>query len=519
VNFGKNKGRLCVPVCVRRAEELRRAIVRAAEAGDFVEIRFDCLEAGEAAAALAVLGQLNDAARPPLIYTFRPAAEGGRSEATVPERIEFWRSLARRLAGRGGAPVFADVELSLFESESGAALADALEGWDVICSHHDFRGVPADLDGLYERMKQTPARVCKIAVAVADAADCVPLLRLLRRARGEGRDLIAVAMGAAGVWTRIVGPALGSFLTYGALDEESATAPGQLNARELRELYRLNGLDAGAAVVGLVGRPVGHSLSPRMHNAALAACGLHAVYLPFEVEDIGGFVRRLVRPGTREVPLRLRGLSVTAPHKSAVVEWLDWVEPRAREIGAVNTIVIEGEELRGYNTDAAAALVPLEEVAELKGARVAVLGAGGAARAVLWALRERGARAVVFARDAGQRRALAAEFAARSSALAGALFGEFAVVINTTPLGTSGAAVGETPATAGQLRGARFAYDLVYNPTETRFLREARESGCATIGGLPMLVAQAAEQFKLWTGEEAPVAVMRAAAESALGSE
>jgi 3-dehydroquinate dehydratase / shikimate dehydrogenase len=402
VSIEQNKGRLCVPVCVRRTEHLRSAIERAAEVADLVEVRYDCLEAGETAEALNALKQLEGAAPCPLIYTYRPAAEGGRREPAISERIEFWRAAAHRLRGRPGRRVFADVELSLFESEHGAALVAALEGLDVICSYHDFRGVPADLPVLYERMKRTPARIFKLAVAAADAADCLPLLKLLERARGEGRELIAVAMGAAGVWTRIVGPALGSYLTYGALDEESATAPGQLTARELRGLYRLSQLDESTTVTGLIGCPVGHSLSPRMHNAAFAARGLNAVYLPFQVADIAGFMRGLVRPRTREVALRLRGLSVTAPHKAAVIAWLDWIEPRAREVGAVNTIVVEGEELRGYNTDAAAALVPLEEMIALRGARVAVLGAGGAARAVLWGLRERGARAVVFARHTGR---------------------------------------------------------------------------------------------------------------------
>jgi len=506
-----------VPVCVRRAGELPGAVAAAAAgAADFVEVRFDCLAAGETVEALDRLERLAADGSVPFVYTFRPAAEGGRSAPGLAERVEFWREVARRRAGGARAPAFADVELSLFESGHGAELTGAPGGPDVICSHHDFGGVPEGLDSLYERMRRTPARVFKIAVAVEDAAECVPLLRLLGRARGDGRELIAVAMGAAGVWTRVVGPALGSFLTYGALDEGSATAPGQLTARELRGLYRLHEVDEGTAVLGLVGRPVGHSLSPRMHNAALGALGLGAVYLPFEVADLEGFVRRLVRPRTRGLGWPLRGFSVTAPHKSAVIPLLDWVEPRALEVGAVNTVVVEGEELRGHNTDAAAALAPLEGALALGGARVAVLGAGGAARAVLWALRERGARAVVFARDEARGRALASEFGAEAAALGGASFGGFEAVVNTTPLGTAGPAADETPAAAAQLRGVGVAYDLVYNPAETRFLREAREAGCATAGGLSMLVAQAAGQFKLWTGLDAPAGVMRAAAEAAL---
>src|SRR5205085_12294796 len=141
-----------------------------------------------------------------------------------------------------------------------------------------------------------------------------------------------------------------------------------------------------------------HSLSPRIHNAAFAALGLDAVYIPFETADAADFVRRMARPRTRELSWNLRGLSITAPHKTIITTHLDWVEPKAAEIGAVNTVVIEGDELRGHNTDAEAAAKPLNGLIDLSGARVAVIGAGGAARALLWSLRERGARATVFAR-------------------------------------------------------------------------------------------------------------------------
>jgi shikimate 5-dehydrogenase len=150
----------------------------------------------------------------------------------------------------------------------------------------------------------------------------------------------------------------------------------------------------------------------------------------------------------------------------------------------------------------------------LRGSRVAVSGAGGAARALLWSLREQSARTTVFARDVERARATARDFNAETASIEGACFDGFDVVVNATPLGTRGERENETPATSTQLRGARIAYDLVYNPRETRFLREAQAAGCATVGGIAMLVAQAADQFKLWTGTDAPLEVMRAAAEN-----
>jgi shikimate dehydrogenase len=225
----------------------------------------------------------------------------------------------------------------------------------------------------------------------------------------------------------------------------------------------------------------------------------------------------MVHPRTRELNWKLRGLSVTAPHKASVMDQLDWIEPAAREIGAVNTIVVKGDELAGYNTDASGFIKPLAaRLSDLAQARVAILGAGGAARAALWSLKQVGARSTIFARDTAKARVLAEKFGADWESPADASFGDFDVVVNATPLGTARLFADQTPALAAQLQGARLAYDLVYNPTDTKFLREARAAGCETLGGLEMLVTQAADQFKLWTGETAPEGVMHDAARKAL---
>ena len=515
---------VCVPVCVRSARELPEAVGRAAAVGDLIELRLDCLAAEEFEAARPLVAALLAARTRPFIITVRPVEQGGRRALTLEERAVL---RANEVAGAHDGELFRadfeDLELDLVEhlraNEIGGE-ASARDWSRVICSQHDFAGVPADLEHLYERMAATPARVLKIAVHAQHVADCIPVFRLLARARREGRACVAVAMGGAGLLTRVLGPARGAFLTYGALDDARRTAEGQLGAADLKHLYRVDDLDSETQVTGLVGSPVAHSLSPHMHNAAFRALGVNAVYVPLEVRDLGDFMRRLAHPRTSELDLRWRGLSVTAPHKGAVTDYLDLVDAPSREIGAVNTVVAsdEGRSLSGYNTDAAAFLAPLDGSLNLRGARVAVLGAGGAARAVLWSLRERGAEAFVFARDAAARRAVetARHFGAGLRPLAGASFDSFDLVVNATPLGTRGAHEQKTPATAAQLRGARVVYDLVYNPAETLLLREARAAGCATLGGLAMLVAQAAAQFKLWTGLEAPSGVMRAAAEEAL---
>ncbi|MGB7924515.1 MAG: shikimate dehydrogenase [Pyrinomonadaceae bacterium] len=502
--------RICVPVCVQRARELEHAVERAAAAGNMIEIRLDCLVGAELDEALRHLPSLTSAHSCPFIITLRPVEQGGHREMNTLNRLSFWLDHLGDDDNFGAA--FADIELELALLFTDGARLD----WSrVICSRHDFaRSVPPDLDGIYERMAATPARVLKIAVLASEITDCLPIFRLLDRARHEGRELIALAMGEAGIMTRILGPSRGAFLTYGSLDAATATAPGQPSAVDLRDLYRVPKLNRQTEIMGLIGSPVAHSVSPHMHNAAFAALDLNAVYIPLETGDAGAFLRRMAHPRAREMDWNLRGLSVTAPHKRAVLEHLDWIEPSALEIGAVNTIVVSNDELHGYNTDAAAFISPLKDkTGSLRDKRCAIIGAGGAARSALWAMRREGAHATLFARNLETARPLAEEFDASCEPLAGASFDGFDVVVNATPLGTRGQKEDDTPALAPQLGGARLAYDLVYNPLETRFLREARRAGCDTIGGLSMLVAQAVEQFKLWTGHAAaPVDVMREAA-------
>jgi shikimate dehydrogenase len=219
-------------------------------------------------------------------------------------------------------------------------------------------------------------------------------------------------------------------------------------------------------------------------------------------------MKRMVHPRTRELDWNLRGLSVTAPHKSDVIEFLDEVDPVAREIGAVNTVVVEGHRLCGYNTDVDGLIEPLRErLGSLKDLRVAVIGAGGAARAAVWALGRDGARVTLFARNTIKAKSMSEDFGVLCEPLAAASFAGYDVVVNATP---------QSPAVAEQLSGAGLVYDLIYNPIETQLMKEAKQAGCQTLRGLPMLVAQARRQFQLWTGKEASSNLMHDAAAAAL---
>ncbi len=483
--------RICVSICEENLDSLARACERAGEWADVIELRLDCLE------TLADLQPVLDRVSRPVILTLRPAEQGGHRELDLSTRESFWKT----------APQTAwwDLETDLTPETD----------WSrIIISHHDFTRVPPDLTQIYERLAVMPAGVIKIAVQANDIVDCIPVFQLLDRARSEGREMIAIAMGTAGLATRILGPSRGAFLTYAALGDNNATAPGQITAQKLRSLYHVDKIDRETMICGLVGLPVMHSVSPHMHNAAFESAGVNGVYLPLEVGDVKSFITRMVHPSTRELDWNLRGLSVTAPHKSTVVECLDWIDPLAKEIGAVNTIVIEDGKLNGFNTDAAGFLEPLSKLT-LKDSRVALIGTGGAARAAVWALRRQDANVTLFARDIAKARALGEVFGVSYTSLNDASFADYDLVVNATPLG-SGALIDRTAATAEQLAGARYVYDLVYNPIETRLLQEAGKAGCQTVRGLEMLVAQAKIQFELWTGQTPVSSIMYEAASAAL---
>ncbi|HEY7785138.1 MAG TPA: shikimate dehydrogenase [Pyrinomonadaceae bacterium] len=499
---------ICVPVCVQTARELETVLPAVVAAGDLIELRLDCLRQNEFEDVLPRLTRLIAQIDRPTIITLRSAEQGGERQVDENARRSFWKAAASLGAD------YLDVESDLLAD---ANLFDQSDWSHVIASHHDFKRVPHDLDQIYETIGRSQAHIIKIAVTANDVTDCLPVFRLLDRARKDGRGIIAIAMGESGSLTRILGPSRGAFLTYGAVEEGAGSAPGQIPARELRDVYRIDKITTNTQIVGLIGSPTGHSISPNVHNAAFEEKNLDAVYVRFEVHDLSGFMRRMVDVRSRELDWNLRGLSVTAPHKSNVIEHLDWIEPAAREIGAVNTIVIEQNKLRGYNTDAEGFLQPLlKRFNSLAGLRCAVIGGGGAARMAAWVLKREAAEVMIFARQASRAEALAEEFSLKSNSLDEASLGEFDLIVNATPVGTKGALESATVVTREQLRGAGFFYDLVYNPKETLLMRQAQAAGCQTLGGAEMLVTQAAAQFRLWTGGEAPIEVMSQAAEKAL---
>ena len=267
-------------------------------------------------------------------------------------------------------------------------------------------------------------------------------------------------------------------------------------------------INGKTVLYGIIGNPVTHSLSPAMHNAALAASGINGVYLPFSAPDIAAAVT-----GIRG--LGVQGVSVTIPHKEKVMALLDEIDPVAQKIGAVNTVMNTDGTLKGLNTDWLGATRALEEKIDLNGVEAVILGAGGSARAIGFGLLERRAKFVLCSRTESRGKALADELGCLWVSLdeADNLSGD--ILINATSVGMQ-PHIENSPVPERILSRFQVVMDIVYAPLKTRFLQEAEVRGCVTINGLEMLLYQGVAQFELWTGKVAPVELMRKALAEAL---
>jgi 3-dehydroquinate dehydratase / shikimate dehydrogenase len=474
-----SKPLVCVTVTGATTAELRQKRDAVADA-DLVELRLDSVADPDVGGAL-------EGRRLPVIVTCRPTWEGGGFTGSEERRR---RILSDAL----------ELGADYVDIEWRARFDDLIErsgGRRIVLSSHDYHGVPADLLARVGAMRATGAQIVKIAVTLNSLRDALTLHDLGAQS-GTPSAMILIGMGEYGLATRILAGRFGSIWTYAG----GIGAVGQLTPQTLLQDYHFRSITAATQIYGIVGGTVGHSVSPAMHNAAFRAARLDAVYVPFpavSAADFAAFGRAI----------GINGASITIPLKVSMFDQVDEVDAVARRIGAINTVSVNNDRWVGANTDASGFLRPLQERMSLHGMRVSVLGAGGAARAVLVALASSGCSVRVHARDRFQ----AEDIALRTPVTVGPWppdRGSWDLLINCTPIGMY-PHVDATPMPREQLTG-KYVYDLVYNPPVTRLLREAQEMGCQTIGGLEMLVAQAHEQFQWWTGTKPPIGVMRNAA-------
>ena len=478
------QSQVCVTVTATTTDQLRRRRDAAVEA-DLIELRLDGIE------DLDVLGALQGRLKP-VIVTCRSVQDGGSFDGGEEARR---RIIAEAL--ECGAE-FVDIEWNGSPDSRIAAHKSR-----TVLSSHEFSKLPKDLGCRYAAMRATGAAVVKIAVQTKSLMDLMPLAILGQRAMQDGERAVIVGMGGPGVASRILADRFGACWSYAG-----NAAPGQIDPDRLVREFRFRELSNSSEVYGVVGNPVMHSLSPAMHNAGFRAISKDAVYLPLEAADVDDFFDFADVFG-------ISGASITSPFKEDVHSRVRDSDLIGKRIGAVNTLKKTRNGWKAMNFDVDGFLEPLLSRFTIDGWRATVVGAGGAAKAVSVGLVDSGAQTRICARRQEQ-----AEEAAKVS---GAMVGTFPVepgtwdlLVNATPVGTA-PRTNESILPASSLDG-RLVYDLVYNPSCTRLLKEASLSGCRTLGGLEMLIAQAKRQFEWWTRVHAPESVFENAAERDLAS-
>jgi len=479
--------RVCVAVTASDPAEMIEKAETLVRDNSFLEFRLDYLpKPGLAIPKIKVFMESHPGTV--VIATCRRQISGGKFRGSIASQLDV---LAK--AAAAGCQLL-DVELQTAVKCKPAQLQKLRGRTALILSFHDFRGTKK-LDATLEKMLPLSADFYKIVSTATTLADNVTMIKFLAK-ESDKHSLVGLCMGEQGIISRVLGVRAGSVFTFAAVSPDEKTAPGQITAQELRNVYRIEQVDAATRVYGVAGDPVAHSLSPAIMNAAFRRENVNAVYLALHAKTLKDLLTCM-----REIPLH--GISVTMPYKEAILKHLDNTDSHTTKIGACNTVVrAQDGKLYGFNTDAAGIVRPLERrLTTLEGAKILVLGAGGAARAAVFGLKERGCEVYILNRTARPAQKLARQARARSVKRADLKKLAFDVIINATPVGMGNTR--ETPLQEKEIN-ARYVFDMVYDPAETRLLKLARERGAQIIPGIEMFVYQAARQFEIWTGKPAP---------------
>lgn len=525
---------LCVPITVTDPSSALRDARQAKDLGaDLVEFRLDDFFHGEDEQVDPIVHLISESPLP-CIATCRISSEGGHYDGPEDARVSLYERLGTAFGKGEHPPRFIDVEHAAYTRSANIRqkIKLAIEHPEqvrdlqtsLILSTHDFNGRPTDLTRRVLAMQeQAAAKVLKVAFRARSLRDNLELFDLLAH---RDRPMIALGMGEFGLMSRILAPKFGGFLTFASLRSATTTAPGQPTVGELLDLYRFRSIGPETAVYGVVGHPVSHSLSPHVHNAGFESVQHDGVYLPLPVSEGYESLKATLLELIHHPKLDLRGLSVTIPHKENIVRLAreqGWaVDEVSAAIGAGNTVVIE----RGrdglptsvgvFNTDAPALLQSLtDSVGAVDGKKVAIIGAGGVARAAAFICARAGAHVAIYNRGQDRAEALAASLnQVVPAGITAAGFDALPrfradIYINCTPMGMKDGpapeAVALPIAEMQDWEPGAAVMDTVYRPVETPLLRAARQAGLRTVDGVPMFVNQAAAQFTRWTGHAAPV--------------
>jgi 3-dehydroquinate dehydratase/shikimate dehydrogenase len=491
--LGRDK--ICAVAAAPDAKSMHRQLHQALRQTHTAELRLDWLSDDEEITRF--LRQLA-ASRPrgTLIATCRRLEAGGRYRGTIAKQLVH---LAEAI--RAGCSWY-DLEIETVRKCPPELLDVLLGDGRQLTSAHFFHRMPANLARVAAELRQGRPDAIKIAAHCDSLADTQNLASFARKQR----NIVVMPMGEVALPARIL--ALREKHAFAYAPVEMATAPGQISLEEMKHLYRADLLNARTRIYGVIGDPISHSLSPVMQNAGFHARRVNAVYLPFLVRNLKDFLDSVE-------PLGIRGFSVTLPHKERIVRHLDDCDPLASRIGAVNTVVVRGGgKLYGYNTDYIGVLRALEQRIPLRGSRVLIVGAGGAARAVAFALAQAGASVCISARRPAKAKSLARAIEGEAVPWSELRRQFFDAIVNATPVGMH-PLVKRSPLEARELN-CRLVFDTIYRPRLTKLLQLAAHRGIETVSGVEMFVAQGTAQWEIWTGARAPIEPMRRAVVLAL---
>jgi 3-dehydroquinate dehydratase/shikimate dehydrogenase len=497
-------GKLCVAIQGETPSELWERGAKAAQETKFLEFRLDTLAKPVSAfpGLKVFLASHRDTTA---IATCRRKECGGKFTGSLTAELDLLTKAAE------AGCMIVDLEVESAEEAKPAQLARfkaglRAAGAALLVSFHDFTRTKG-LEQAAKRIEAFEPDYVKVVSTARSLADNLAVLRLIED-RSLVSHVVGIAMGEEGLLSRVLGPRAGAAFTFAAPEEGVETAPGQVTARTMLDLYRLDQLDQATRIFGVAGNPIGHSLSPLMHNMAFRRESVNAVMLPLKTRALEDLLTVV-----RELPLG--GVAVTMPLKQEVLPHLANMDPLTAKIGACNTLRTGADgKIYGFNTDVAGVVRPLEKRMKLKGARIVVLGAGGAARAAVFGLVEQGAEVFVVNRTHEKAVALARKAHAKSLKQDQLAKNKFDALINTTPCGMAGIKP-MLPIKESELN-ASLVFDMVYNPLITPLLKLAHGRGLAVISGLEMFVQQGARQFEIWTGKPAPEAEMMRVVELAL---
>jgi len=485
-------GKLCVAIEGSSPAELMDRAESITKVFKFIELRLDSLS--KPANALSYLKQfLGEHKDVTVIATCRRKAHGGGFDGPLTAELEILTK-----AAQAGCQII-DLEVdSAEEAKTGQLSRLRTAGAALLISFHDFSRTKA-LEQAADRIEAFKPDFVKVVSTARNLADNLAVLRLIED-RSLATHFVGIAMGEEGLVSRVLGPRAGAAFTFASYADGAETAPGQLNAETLRDVYRLEHLDQATRIFGVAGNPISHSLSPLLHNAAFRREIVNAVLLPLKTKTVQDLL-------TLALELPLAGCAITMPLKTEVLPHLANMDHLTARIGACNTLRMGADgKLYGFNTDVAGVVRPLERRLRLKGARVVVLGAGGAARAAVFGLVEQGAEVLVVNRTHEHAVTLARQAKAKSLKHELLAKQHFDVMINATPCGMAGSKQA-LPIAENELN-ASLVFDMVYNPLETPLLKLARSRDIHVISGLEMFVQQGARQFEIWTGKPAPESEM-----------